>query len=83
MYEIVKEKSVKSERGRRIRSDTTRNREAILRAALSTLSESPRASMEDIAVVAAVNSAQPRAASSARGSCGVYVRRRRTESESS
>jgi len=39
--------------------------------------------MEDIAVVAAVNSAQPRAASSARGSCGVYVRRRRTESESS
>jgi TetR/AcrR family transcriptional repressor of mexCD-oprJ operon len=46
---------VNSTHGRRPRSDATRNREAILRAALSTLSESPRASMEDIAVASGVS----------------------------
>jgi len=41
--------------GRRPRSDATRNREAILRAALSALHESPRASMEEIAVTSGVS----------------------------
>ena len=46
---------MKSRQGRRIRSDATRNREAILQAALSTLNESPRASMEEIAATAGVS----------------------------
>jgi TetR/AcrR family transcriptional repressor of mexCD-oprJ operon len=46
---------MKSTHGRRPRSDATRNREAILQATLSTLNESPRASMGEIAVAAGVS----------------------------
>lgn len=48
---------MKSSNGRRTRSDVTRNREAILSAALSTLNGSPRASMEEIAISAGVSRA--------------------------
>ena len=46
-----------STHGRSPRSDATRNREAILQATLSALNESPRASMEEIAVAAGVSRA--------------------------
>ncbi|MFN4001824.1 TetR/AcrR family transcriptional regulator [Microcella sp.] len=46
-----------SELRRRTRSDATRNRDLILSAAMVTLNESPRASMEEIAVVAGVSRA--------------------------